>query len=79
LRLIGDMHRAGVAMLAGTDANPLQDITNTQRIDAVVSNGRFLPRSALDNLLANVATIVRREVPTSTMRSWSGRAVRLTE
>jgi imidazolonepropionase-like amidohydrolase len=120
-RLIGDMYRAGVSMLAGTDANvpyvvpgfslhdelellvkaglppvaalrtatlnaarflgrtdsmgtietgkladlvlltanPLEAITNTQRIDAVVLNGRYLSRAALDELLADVERTVR--------------------
>jgi imidazolonepropionase-like amidohydrolase len=34
------------------DANPLKDIHNTQKIRAVVLNGRYLDRTALDNLLA---------------------------
>ena len=32
-------------------ANPLEDIRNTQRIKAVVSNGRLFDRKALDRLL----------------------------
>jgi Amidohydrolase family len=34
------------------DANPLEAIRNTQKIHAVVVNGRLLDRAALDNLLA---------------------------
>jgi len=34
------------------DANPLDDIHNTQRIRAVIVNGKFLDRDALDKLLA---------------------------
>lgn len=125
LRLIGDMHRAGVPLLAGTDANlpfvvpgfslhdelallvkagltplealrtatvnparflgqsesigliepgkiadlllleanPLQEITNTQAIDGVIAYGHFLPRAALDDLLSKVELMVRRDVP----------------
>jgi imidazolonepropionase-like amidohydrolase len=33
-------------------ANPLEDISNTQRIDAVVLNGVLLDRARLDELLA---------------------------
>lgn len=33
-------------------ANPLEDISNTQRIAVVVLNGRHLDREALDALLA---------------------------
>jgi hypothetical protein len=35
------------------DANPLDDIYNTQKISAVVLRGKLLDRSALDNLLAS--------------------------
>jgi hypothetical protein len=34
------------------DANPLEDIRYTRRINAVVVNGRYLNRQALDGLLA---------------------------
>jgi imidazolonepropionase-like amidohydrolase len=34
------------------DANPLEDIRNTQKIAAVVLNGRYLDRQALGDLLA---------------------------
>jgi imidazolonepropionase-like amidohydrolase len=33
------------------DANPLADIHNTQRIRAVVANGRYFDRAALDTLI----------------------------
>ena len=45
-----------VADLVLLDANPLENIRNTERIDAVVANGQFFDRSALDHLLSNVAT-----------------------
>jgi imidazolonepropionase-like amidohydrolase len=34
------------------DANPLQDIRNTSRINAVIHRGRLLDRAALDEMLA---------------------------
>ena len=34
------------------DANPLLDISNTRRVAAVISNGRYLDRAALEALLA---------------------------
>ena len=47
--------RAGnVADLVVLDADPLADIRNTQRIDAVVTRGRLLRRSRLDTMLAEV-------------------------
>jgi hypothetical protein len=36
------------------DANPLQDIRNTTRIDAVILRGQLLDRGALDDMLAKV-------------------------
>ena len=41
--------RADLVLL---DANPLDDIRNTTRIDAVVIGGKWLPRSDLDRMLA---------------------------
>lgn len=40
-----------VADIVLLEANPLEDITNTQRIAAVVLRGRYLNREALDALL----------------------------
>ncbi len=37
------------------DANPVEDIANTQRINAVVLNGRLMDRKTLDGLLAQMA------------------------
>lgn len=34
------------------DADPLADIRHTRRIRAVIANGRYLDRRALDALLA---------------------------
>ena len=36
------------------DANPLEDIRNTTKINAVVVNGRLLPRQELDEMLRGV-------------------------
>jgi len=36
------------------DANPLDNISNVQRIDAVILNGKFFPKTALQMILANV-------------------------
>ncbi|MNC97130.1 hypothetical protein D3C83_146840 [compost metagenome] len=38
------------------DADPLVDITNTTTIRAVVANGRYYDRAALDQLLAGART-----------------------
>jgi hypothetical protein len=42
------------------DANPLLDIRNTQRINAVVSNGRLFDRKALDKMLAEAEVSANR-------------------
>jgi imidazolonepropionase-like amidohydrolase len=55
---LGDLGTIEKGKLADTillDASPLADITNTQKIAAVVANGRLFKREALDALLAQVA------------------------
>jgi imidazolonepropionase-like amidohydrolase len=49
---VGPGKVADLADLVLLDANPLEDIRNTQKINAVVVNGRLLDRKALDGLLA---------------------------
>lgn len=56
---LGTVEKGKIADLVLLDANPLQDISNTQRLAAVVVNGRLLDRAALDVLL------VRAEVAAS--------------
>jgi hypothetical protein len=41
------------------DANPLTDIRNVSKIQAVVLNGTLLDRAKLDQLLAQVETAVK--------------------
>jgi hypothetical protein len=36
------------------DHNPLEDIRNTQRIAAVVANGRYMARSTLQKMLSEL-------------------------
>jgi imidazolonepropionase-like amidohydrolase len=50
-----------LADLVLLDANPLADITNTTRIRAVVANGRYFDRAALDSLLAEVRVKAKKE------------------
>ncbi len=48
---LGTIEQGKIADLVLLDASPLLDIRNTQRINAVVANGRFFDRKALDKLL----------------------------
>ena len=50
----GTVEKGRVADLVLLDANPLEDIHNTRRIAAVVANGRYLSRTDLDRILADV-------------------------
>jgi imidazolonepropionase-like amidohydrolase len=53
---LGTVDKGKLGDLVLLDANPLDDIHNTQKIRAVVLNGRYLDRAALDKLLTNAAT-----------------------
>ncbi len=51
---LGTVEAGKLADLVLLEANPLEDIRNTQRIAGVVLNGGYLDRRALDALLASV-------------------------
>jgi hypothetical protein len=51
---LGTVAAGKLADLVLLDADPLLDIRNTRRIRAVVTNGRYFDRGALDSLLAGV-------------------------
>ncbi len=54
----GTIQTGKVADLVLLDADPLTAIENTQRIDGVVHEGRWLDRAALDELLAKSAATI---------------------
>jgi imidazolonepropionase-like amidohydrolase len=51
---LGTIETGKIADLILLDANPLDDIGNTKKINAVVMNGRLLDRKALDQMLNQV-------------------------
>jgi Amidohydrolase family len=55
---IGSVAPGKIANLVLLDANPLENISNTQKINAVIVNGRFLSRADLDALLEKVKKMV---------------------
>ena len=56
----GTIAAGKTADLVLLDANPLDDIHNTERIHAVVVRGKLLDRAALDQLLADIEEFVVR-------------------
>ncbi len=57
---LGTIEKGKLADLILLDANPLMDINNTKRIDAVVFNGKYFSREARQKLLADVEALAGR-------------------
>ncbi|MGH8456455.1 MAG: amidohydrolase family protein, partial [Stenotrophobium sp.] len=57
---LGTIEKGKLADLVLLEANPLDDIRNTRKIAAVVIDGRYLPKEALQKMLADVATAVNK-------------------
>ena len=58
---LGTIQEGKLADLVLLSANPLQDISNAQKIDAVIVGGRLLDRKALDSLLAEAENAVKKK------------------
>ena len=56
---LGSIEKGKIADLVLLDADPLSDISNTQKIRAVIVNGRVLDRKALDSLLTDAENAVK--------------------
>ena len=54
---LGTIAPGKIANLVLLDKNPLEDITNSTRINSVVYRGKLLDRAALDGLLATGAAM----------------------
>jgi imidazolonepropionase-like amidohydrolase len=56
---LGTVEKGRAADLVLLDANPLDDIRNTQKIAGVIVRGRLLSRADLDELLRKVEAAAR--------------------
>src|SRR5215469_6522581 len=57
---LGTVEKGKIADLVLLDANPLDDISNTKRISAVIYGGRLFIRPDLDKMLADVEVLASR-------------------
>lgn len=66
-RFLGREHDFGtvapgkMADLVLLDANPLEDISNTSKIEAVVYQGKLYPRASLDAILAKIESLASKK------------------
>ena len=59
-KTLGTVEKEKIADLVLLDANPLDDIHNTQKATAVIVNGRLISKSGLQAMLANIEAQARK-------------------
>jgi imidazolonepropionase-like amidohydrolase len=57
---LGTIEKGKFADLILLEANPLEDINSTRRINAVVVNGRYLPKETLQKMLTDAETVANK-------------------
>jgi len=57
---LGTIEQGKIADLVLLESNPLEDITNTQRINAVIAGGKYLPKQKLQITLDNVMNSINK-------------------
>jgi imidazolonepropionase-like amidohydrolase len=60
---LGAVENGKIADLVFLDANPLEDIRNTQKVSGVILNGRFFSRNNLQKMLQGVEESAKKEPP----------------